>query len=176
MAASGDHADFQFICEATDEMVQEDKLAQDGCRFGPRQLWNCLSNFLYHRRSKMEPLLVSLVVAGWSPVEQEPFLGVANSVGNRWEEEFASTGFGGRLGTPLLRGYCEATPRSQRTRAAALEILEKSMAIAHLRDCKAGGVIQVTQIDANGVVIGKPYALPVNWDLELMNSKSTEYQ
>jgi 20S proteasome subunit beta 7 len=65
VGASGDMSDFQYLRHILDSLViSEETNAQDGHTLGPAEIHEYLSQVMYGRRSKMNPLWNSLLVGG----------------------------------------------------------------------------------------------------------------
>jgi 20S proteasome subunit beta 7 len=58
-------SDFQYIQSILEELVVEEFAAQDGHTLGPSEIHEYLSQVMYGRRSKMNPLWNSLIVGGF---------------------------------------------------------------------------------------------------------------
>ena len=66
IGAGGDMSDFQYIQSILDELVVDEFTAADGHDLGPSEIHEYLSQVMYARRSKMNPLWNSLIVGGVS--------------------------------------------------------------------------------------------------------------
>ena len=65
VGASGDMSDFQYLQQLLDSLViSEETNLQDGHALGPAEIHEYLSQVMYQRRSKMNPLWNSLLVGG----------------------------------------------------------------------------------------------------------------
>ena len=64
IGAGGDMSDFQYIQTILDELMIDEFTAQDGHSLGPAEIHEYLSQVMYARRSKMNPLWNSLLVGG----------------------------------------------------------------------------------------------------------------
>ena len=58
-------SDFQYIRKLLDELIIEEFTEQDGHVLGPAEIHEYLSQVMYARRSKIDPLWNSLVVGGF---------------------------------------------------------------------------------------------------------------
>ena len=65
VGAGGDMSDFQYLQRLLDELVIDEFTAQDGNELGPKEIHEYLSQVMYARRSKMNPLWNSLLVGGF---------------------------------------------------------------------------------------------------------------
>lgn len=64
IGAGGDMSDFQYIQGVLDDIMVGEYAAADGHKLGPAEIHEYLSQVMYARRSKMDPLWNSLVVGG----------------------------------------------------------------------------------------------------------------
>jgi 20S proteasome subunit beta 7 len=64
VAASGDMSDFQHIQQMLESLMIDEFNAQDGHPLGPAEIHEYLSQVMYARRSKMNPLWNSMIVGG----------------------------------------------------------------------------------------------------------------
>jgi 20S proteasome subunit beta 7 len=58
-------SDFQYIQSFLDELMIDEFAAQDGHSLGPAEIHEYLSQVMYGRRSKMNPLWNALLVGGF---------------------------------------------------------------------------------------------------------------
>lgn len=65
IGAGGDMSDFQYIQRLLDELTLEEFTAGDGNALGPSEIHEYLSQVMYARRSKINPLWNSLLVGGF---------------------------------------------------------------------------------------------------------------
>ena len=65
LGASGDMSDFQYLQSLLDDLIIEEATEEDGHKLGPVEIHEYLSQIMYARRSKMNPLWNSLLVGGF---------------------------------------------------------------------------------------------------------------
>ena len=58
-------SDFQYIQALLDDLIVEEFTQQDGHKLGPVEIHEYLSQVMYARRSKIDPLWNSLLVGGF---------------------------------------------------------------------------------------------------------------
>lgn len=83
---------------------------------------------MYNRRSKVDPLWNSLVLAGIDPTTGVPFLGYVDLLGTTYQSSTIATGFGLHLAQPLLRKAVEGR-ENEIGEAEAQDILENCMKV-----------------------------------------------
>lgn len=66
LGAGGDMSDYQYIQAMLDDLLVEEEVnAGDGHKLGPAEIHEYLSQVMYARRSKMNPLWNSILVGGF---------------------------------------------------------------------------------------------------------------
>jgi 20S proteasome subunit beta 7 len=70
LGAGGDMSDFQYMQSILDDLVIEEFTANDGHDLGPAEIHEYLSQVMYGRRSKMNPLWNSFLVGGFKNGER----------------------------------------------------------------------------------------------------------
>jgi 20S proteasome subunit beta 7 len=58
-------SDFQYIQSLLEELIIEEFTASDGHAMGPAEIHEYLSQVMYARRSKMDPLWNSILIGGF---------------------------------------------------------------------------------------------------------------
>ncbi|KAJ3118019.1 Proteasome subunit beta type-7, partial [Physocladia obscura] len=141
VGASGDISDLQHIHHVLNALETKEKYFDDGLTLGPRNVFEYLCRLMYARRSKVDPLWNSLVVAGVK--NDESFLGYVDLQGTSYQSPTIATGFGGHLAQPILRKAYEtaaggnADGGDKLTEAQAQKILEDSMKVLYARDARS---------------------------------------
>lgn len=136
--------------------------AGDGHTLTPPQLYRSLSRMMYGRRSKIDPLWNSLVLAGIDPTTGVPFLGYVDLLGTTYQSTTIATGFGLHLAQPLLRKEVEGREH-EIDEARAREILENCMRVLFYRDARSLNRFQIAKITKQGAEIGEPISTSTNW-------------
>ena len=75
VGASGDMSDFQYLQTILDQLVVEEFSRGDGHNLGPAEIHEYLSQVMYSRRSKMNPLWNALLVGGVKEGKRYAFSG-----------------------------------------------------------------------------------------------------
>ncbi|XP_053823230.1 proteasome subunit beta type-4 isoform X1 [Vidua chalybeata] len=137
LGASGDLADFQHLRQLLEQMVIDEELLGDGHSYSPRALHSWLTRVLYNRRSKINPLWNTVLIAG--VYGGESFLGYVDMLGVAYEAPSLATGFGAYLAQPLLRAELERDRDGDRlpTREEARELLERCLRVLYYRDARS---------------------------------------
>lgn len=187
VAFGGDHADFQWLQNLI-ERVEQDTHTYDGsARLTAKGLYNYLTSLLYYRRSKMDPLWNTLIVAGELPafwtscrrcclgMQPEPtydnlvpFIGVITQRGVAYEGKSVATG----LGQMLLAESMDRALRdkgNKLNREEALELLRTTLKLAYYHDCVADNNVDLTTVDASGTTLLKPETFVGDWSMAEYN-------
>ncbi|KAM0793220.1 hypothetical protein ACM66B_000687 [Microbotryomycetes sp. NB124-2] len=165
VGASGDMADFQKVRKMLDALITSESILEDDQALTSSQIYEYLSNVMYHRRSKMDPLWNAFLVGG---VENgQPFLAFVDLLGTTYSAPSMATGFGNHLAIPLMRRALERLgPDGEKNleEADARKILENAMKVLFYRDARSMNKFQIATITAErGVEIGKAQEAPTEW-------------
>ncbi|KAH0835660.1 proteasome endopeptidase complex beta subunit [Lanmaoa asiatica] len=161
IGASGDMSDFQYIQRLLDNIAVEEIAAQDGHELGPVEIHEYLSQVMYARRSKFNPLWNSLIIGGFK--DGKRFLSFVDLLGTTYTASTIATGYGAYIAQPLLRkaveGYEEVLTEEQ-----ARKIMEDSMRVLFYRDARSLNKYQLAIITAAGVRISDSLHLETSWN------------
>ncbi|KAH9986865.1 nucleophile aminohydrolase [Russula vinacea] len=145
VGASGDMSDFQYLQHILDGLViSEEANLQDGHTLGPAEIHEYLSQVMYQRRTKMDPLWNSLLVGGVK--DGKSFCGFA---GVTYSASTLATGYGAYIAQPLLRKAVEGREDTL-TENEARTILEDALRVLFYRDARSINQYQIATITANG--------------------------
>lgn len=157
IGAGGELSDFQYILTLLDELTTEDFVEDDGSSLSPRELFSYLSRVLYNRRSKMDPLWNSVVVAGLQ--DDKPFLGTISMLGVHFSDEHIATGFGQQLARPLFRERHSPDMSEE----DATKLLHEGLRVCYYRDKQTTNKFQIAKVTKEGTHISEPFALETQW-------------
>jgi len=160
VAGAGDIADFQHIQSMLEGMSHEELIRDDGYQKSPQEIYSYLTRLMYQRRSKMNPLWNTLMVAGFK--NGKPFLGQVDKLGIAYEAPTISSGFGSYLAEPLLRVESE---KDDFDYDKARAVIEECLKVLYYRDARSFNRYEIVVINKNGVTIEQPKAVPTNWDV-----------
>nr|CDQ02227.1 BMA-PBS-7, isoform e [Brugia malayi] len=129
-----------------------------------------LTSLLYYRRTRMNPLWNTLVVAGLQTQNDqlEPFIGVITSRGVAYRTKSVATG----MGAMLLNQVIETEQRKndgKLSKEQAIDILRKSLELSIYHDCVADNEFEISTVDKDGVQLGVPEFIAGNWDIAEYN-------
>ncbi|KAF8170718.1 N-terminal nucleophile aminohydrolase [Mycena galopus ATCC 62051] len=144
-------SDFQYIQGILDEFA-----AGDGHTLGPAEAHNSLSEFMYARRSKVDPLWNSLLVGGFKDGTRSSSLAFFDLLGTTYSASPLATGYGAHIAQPLLRGTVQGKEDTL-TEDEAYMILEQNMQVLFYRD------YQIAPITAKGADISESRKLETSW-------------
>ncbi|KAJ6510417.1 proteasome endopeptidase complex beta subunit [Mycena sanguinolenta] len=160
LGAGGDMGDFQYIQAILDELIVDEFAAGDGHTLGPAEVHNYLSELMYARRSKMNPLWNALLVGGFK--DGQRFLAFVDLLGTTYSASTLATGYGAHIAQPLLRSAVEGREDTL-TEDEARKILEESMRVLFYRDARSLDQYQIATITAKGVDISESRKLETAW-------------
>nr|ACO15738.1 Proteasome subunit beta type-4 precursor [Caligus clemensi] len=161
ITCSGDYADFQHITSLVERMQIEEERTQNEVVMQPRSLHRYLTRYLYNLRSKFDPKWTNIVVAGLQ--DGEPFLGYISMIGLAFTEDAVTTGLGGAIALPLMRKMLDQNKGKRLTFEEATKIMEESLKLGFALDCVAYPKYQIANINKDGVQMGKPETVSLNW-------------
>ncbi|KAF9050841.1 proteasome endopeptidase complex beta subunit [Hymenopellis radicata] len=160
IGAGGDMSDFQYIQSILDELVIDEFTAQDGHNLGPKEIHEYLSQVMYARRSKMNPLWNSLLIGGVKNGKR--FLSYVDLLGTTYSASTLATGYGAYIAQPLLRKAVEGH-EDDLTQEQATRILEDSMKVLYYRDARSLNKYQIATITDRGVEISESRSAETSW-------------
>lgn len=165
---NGEYSDFQeikSICER--EMTRDEDM-------GVREWIMFLQRTMYLKRSRTDPLNISIIVAGYDDYYDFPesqtkslqesgtrfLLGVVDNVGNFCTDEVLTCGISTYLALPHLRDHNVTSL----DREAATKLMKESMQTLYYRSCMADNHVKILGIEADKVWINDPVILNGSWD------------
>jgi len=160
VGASGEISDFQHITAMLEDMTTRDFCYDDGCSMTPKEVYSYLCRVLYNRRSKMDPLWNSLVVAGVN--KGEKFVGSVGMLGTSYEDSHVATSFGNHLSRPLFREF----QRDDMSLEEAMSLMQEALRVLFYRDKNSINKFILSKVDSDGVAVSQPFALDTKWDLK----------
>lgn len=159
VGATGEVGDFNYVCRLVEQMDTDDFVEDDGAKTQPRALHSFLQRVQYNRRTRLDPLWQSLVVAGVGE-DMKPFLGCIGMIGQSYEDDHVATGFGAHMARPLLRE--KHSPSMAKDDAEVL--LCDCLRVLFYRDKNTINKFQIATVDSrSGVSVSDPFALSTTW-------------
>lgn len=114
----------------------------EGTRLGAKEIHEYLSRIMYNSRSKMEPLMNHVLIAGMTDSKTPyaavviiiniSYLGYVDQIGTSFQENVVSTGMGSYMATPLLRKAWH----ENMSREEAMETVKQAMLVLFYRDAR----------------------------------------
>ncbi|GAA5950958.1 hypothetical protein JCM3765_004640 [Sporobolomyces pararoseus] len=166
IGAGGDMADFQQLKKLLENLMIEESILEDGHELSTNQVFEYLSNVMYSKRSKMDPLWNTCLVAGWDTIKNEPFLSYVDLVGVTYSAPSLATGFGAHLATPLLRKELDSRGEKgeqELSEEEAFKIVRNCMKVLFYRDARSLNKFQLAKVTKNDVEIYKPESSETEW-------------
>ncbi|KAJ9095192.1 hypothetical protein QFC19_007647 [Naganishia cerealis] len=168
LAVGGDMSDFQYLQKQLETLMQS--LSDDHPSLGPKQIYEYLSNLMYARRSKMDPLWNAMLLGGVK--DGESFLGYVDLLGTTYQAPTLASGFGSHMAQPLLREAYEKRQEQGRSgekqgellsKEEATAVLEDCMKVLYYRDARSLNKYQIATITAQGVDISASKSSDTEW-------------
>ncbi|KAF8645395.1 hypothetical protein AX16_007897 [Volvariella volvacea WC 439] len=160
IGAGGDMSDFQFIQSILDDVIINEFNEADGHSLGPAEIHEYLSQVMYARRSRINPLWNSLIVGGVK--DGKKFLAYVDLLGTTYSASTIATGYGAFIAQPLLRKAVEGN-ESTLTEEQAVAILEQSLRVLFYRDARSINKYQIAKVTEQGVTISESRQLDTEW-------------
>lgn len=170
IGGSGEYSDFAYILKLLDELTTDDYCLDDGQALRPKEISAYLTRVLYNRRTKMDPLWNSLVVAGVDSTSGEAFLGTVSMLGVQYSDSHVATGFGAHLARPLFR----EKQHDDMSEAEAKVLLEDALRVCYYRDKQSINKFQIATVTATGTTVSEPYALDTAWHYEAFKNPAAQ--
>ncbi|KAJ2872937.1 Proteasome subunit beta type-7 [Coemansia aciculifera] len=95
LGVSGDMSDFQHMQHALESLLTQEYDMDDGQKLGTKSVYKCISNIMYNRRTKGNPLWNAYVIGGLDNGQKT--LGFVDLYGTTYQSMTIATGFGGHL-------------------------------------------------------------------------------
>lgn len=149
---SGDISDMQYLDRhLTDLSLDESYASPDQPRLSASNLHRYLSQLLYRRRSKFDPLWNHILVAGLDD-QGEPFLAAADLLGSTYASPSLATGYGSMLAQPVMRKYAPDEESAKNlTKEQAVEVIKECMKVLFYRDARSLDSYSLAIITKEGV-------------------------
>ncbi|KAL0213306.1 hypothetical protein RCL1_006932 [Eukaryota sp. TZLM3-RCL] len=157
IASSGDFADFQMLMDFFEQEVLLEQSLEDGYVRSPSEYHQLLTRVLYNKRLKMQPWWLQCVFVGFH--QDKSFLASTDLRGTHFEDDYAATGYGSYLATPLFRKYW----RPDMTLDEAKNLLLECVKVIIARDGRTHSRWQFGMITAAGTGIDEPTEIDISW-------------
>ncbi|CAF0721386.1 unnamed protein product [Didymodactylos carnosus] len=164
IAIGGDLSDADYIKEAIDAKVEEDLVQDANNELSPLSLYSWCTRLMYHRRTKLNPLLTNVIVAGME--NKEPFLGRVNDKGSAFKEFIIMTGIGNHLAQVIIIGWIRTILENSNrlNRDEAENLMDRIVKQLFYRDCRAFARYQVCVVTDAGIDFKAKEVTP-DWSL-----------
>lgn len=171
----GDISDLQYIERLLEDLTIREEYAQDGHTLRPEHVHEYLSRVMYNRRTKMNPLWNSIIVAGVSlpflqvcvkeASDAQPlsFLAYADLLGTTYKSPVIATGMGSAMAIPLLREATDNEKWKDLTKEDARKVLDECMKVLYYRDARSLNKFSVATVTSETVVIEKDQSVTTEW-------------
>ncbi|GJJ14284.1 hypothetical protein Clacol_008548 [Clathrus columnatus] len=160
IGAGGDMSDFQHIQGILDDLIVEEFNEADGNALGPSEIFEVMSQVMYARRSKFNPLWNSLLIGGFK--DGKSFLAYVDLLGTTYQSPSIATGYGAYIAIPLLRKVVDGREKDV-TEEQARHILEECMKVLYYRDARSLNKYQIAKITKDGIEITDGLSSKTEW-------------
>ncbi|KAG8525508.1 uncharacterized protein KY384_009152 [Bacidia gigantensis] len=148
----GDVSDMQYLDRLLNSLDVDENYSSTGHSLHAANLHTYLSKVMYKRRSDINPLWNSMLVAGLDG-EDKPFLASVDLLGTTFEAPTLATGFGAHLAQPLLRRLAEEESQVPGiTREMAVEAVKECMKVLFYRDARSMDRYSIAVVTKEGGV------------------------
>lgn len=164
VGGAGDIADFHFIRDLLNTLEVEYREAEDDHPITPEAVHTYLTRVLYNRRSQLNPLWNTVLVAGL--YDGQPYLGYTDKLGVAYQETAIACGYGAYIALPLLREAADKGETMTKERAVAL--LQDCLKVLWYRDARSLNRYEIATVTAEGVDISAPQSADSDWSIASM--------
>jgi len=161
LAAGGDISDYQQMLKYIESAENEEYAIDDGASMSASAMHQWLTRIMYNRRSKMDPLWNSIVVAGFR--NGKSYLGTSDLYGTMYEDNYVATGLGAHMALPLLRKAW----KEDLTEDEARTLIVDCMRVLFYRDTRASAQYTIGKADGSGSSVSEPATLDTYWEHDL---------
>jgi len=162
VGASGDMSDFQYLTHNLESIMIKEHYADDGHILSTPNIYEYLFRLMYGRRTKMNPLWMSLVVGGVT--KGEKFLGCIDLKGTTYQSSTIATGFGAYIAQPIMRKAVEGKEDTL-TEEEAIKIINDCLRVLFYRDARSQNKVQRAKVTDAGLEITDQYLLDTDWSI-----------
>jgi len=158
MGASGEFADFQELTDTVKATILEKQCSHGGEYMTATEIHTYIKRIMYYRRSKMNPLMIKVVLAGINP-DGTSFLACTDPYGASWEDDTISTGFGKHLQGIQIEKVVKGP------RESVYDGMKQVFTAVFARHAMANGKVEFVEITADGVKRHEPVQIDPHWDI-----------
>ncbi|KAF5139668.1 proteasome type-4 subunit beta [Vairimorpha ceranae] len=151
MSLSGELSDIQYLVSTIKKESETDPV-----KMSTKGYSNLVQSILYNKRSKVEPLNVSVSVVG---VDKEPYVSCINHLGNFYTDDIVCTGLANMIALPFLRSHNV----TELERDKAVDLMEETMALMSYRSARSCNRIQIAIAEQNFISLLEPHVAKTNW-------------
>ncbi|KTW30132.1 hypothetical protein T552_00610 [Pneumocystis carinii B80] len=176
IGVSGEISDFQYIKRLIHSFVIKEKNYEDGHFPSSSHIYEYLTHVLYKRRTKLDPLLNSCIVAGLDPEnvsicvprsfcgQSEFFLGYVDFLGVTYSAPCIATGYGAYIAIPLLREATDDERYTQLSREDARKVIDNCMRVLYCRDSRSVNKFSVATVTRDSIVFDTNQSVDTYWN------------
>ena len=145
-------SDMQYLDRLLNSLDITENYSSSGHGLNAKNLHTYLSKVMYKRRSDINPLWNTMLVAGLDG-DDKPFLSYVDLLGTTYSSPTLATGFGSHLAQPLLRKLADDDSQvEQVTREQAVEAVKECMKVLFYRDARSLDQYSIAVVTKEGGV------------------------
>jgi 20S proteasome subunit beta 7 len=156
IGASGEFGDFQGLLDILKRPIRLTTCQTFGQHLAASEILSLIARILYIHRSRLQPFVVTVIVAGISP-DQSSFLGVADLYGNSWVGDFACSGAAIHIRGLQLEG---AVKKSKDEVIAAIKNVWAGLAKRHTL---TSSTMELLDVSPKGIQALPPQKVQLEW-------------
>lgn len=168
MIARGEYSDFQELKKICDEEMEYDE------KMGTREWIRFIQRTMYYKRTRIEPLNLSIIVAGYDERNEKPVteinsmehfgqklvFGAIDNIGNFYTDDVLACGIASHMALPYVRGHDVMSL----DRAGATKLMKETMQTLYYRDCMADNHVKILGVERDGIWENEEIVLNGNWE------------
>ncbi|KRH92096.1 20S proteasome, regulatory subunit beta type PSMB4/PRE4, partial [Pseudoloma neurophilia] len=164
----GEYSDFQKLKRICNDEMEEDP------QMGVKEWIRFIQRIMYYRRSNIQPLNLSIIVAGIdknfknentqiNSIEKftSPLvIGVIDQIGNFYTDDTLAAGMAAYISIPFTR----AQNLNEMTKEQAIKLMRENLQSLYYRDCMADNNVKILGVDENGIWETNEFKILGNWE------------
>jgi 20S proteasome subunit beta 7 len=157
IGGSGEFADFQELVDVLQSYLREAECANHGRPLLVSEVYNLVKRIMYSRRTRMDPLVIRVVVAGIN-LDGSPLLAAVDLYGTSWEDDFVCAGL-----ATYMKGL-QLDKAARRGRDEVIAAISQVWSAMLRRAVGTNAGLEFIDISPAGVTKLDPVRIELQWD------------